>query len=128
MEYMLLIHSELNRNAEALPAAARAPMLEAYRAYTEAILQSGVCKSSNRLRPGGTATSVRVREGKTEVHNGPYIETREELAWRSGEILAAVAAGDLAVNIGARFPLSRAAEAHTALSGRPTTGKVLLLP
>lgn len=57
-----------------------------------------------------------------------YIETHEELAWRSGEILAAVAAGDLAVNIGARFPLSQAADAHTALSGRATTGKVLLLP
>lgn len=57
-----------------------------------------------------------------------YVVTREELVWRSGEILAAVAAGDLAVNIGARFPLSRAAEAHAALSGRATTGKVLLLP
>ncbi len=57
-----------------------------------------------------------------------YVETREDLAWRSSEILAAVAAGDLAVNIGARFPLSQAADAHTALSGRATTGKVLLLP
>ena len=57
-----------------------------------------------------------------------YVETRDDLAWRSGEILAAVGAGDLAVNIGARFPLSQAADAHTALSGRATTGKVLLLP
>ena len=57
-----------------------------------------------------------------------YIETRQELLWRSGEILAAVAAGELAVNVGARFPLSEAAAAHTALTGRATTGKVLLLP
>ena len=56
------------------------------------------------------------------------IETREELLWRSGEILSAVAAGELVVNVGARFPLSEAAAAHTALTGRATTGKVLLLP
>jgi len=57
-----------------------------------------------------------------------YIESREELEWRSREILGAVADGDLKINIGARFPLSQAADAHTALTGRATTGKVLLVP
>lgn len=57
-----------------------------------------------------------------------YIATREELEWRSGEILAAVADGSLKINIGARYPLGQAAEAHTALAGRQTTGKVVLLP
>ena len=57
-----------------------------------------------------------------------YIETREELEWRSGEILGAVADGNLKINIGARFPLAQAADAHTALTGRATTGKVLLIP
>ena len=57
-----------------------------------------------------------------------YIETREELDWRSGEILGAVAEGRLRISVGARFPLARAAEAHTALTGRATTGKVLLIP
>ena len=57
-----------------------------------------------------------------------YIETREELEWRSGEILGAVADGGLKVTIGARFPLAQAAAAHTALTGRATTGKVLLIP
>ena len=57
-----------------------------------------------------------------------YIGTREELEWRSGEILGAVADGDLKINIGARFPLAQAADAHTALTGRATTGKVLLIP
>jgi NADPH2:quinone reductase len=57
-----------------------------------------------------------------------HIEAREELEWRSGEILGAVADGNLKISIGARFPLSRAAEAHTALAGRATTGKVLLIP
>jgi NADPH:quinone reductase len=57
-----------------------------------------------------------------------YIETREELEWRSGEILGAVADGSLKIHIGARYPLERAADAHTALAGRATTGKVLLIP
>jgi NADPH2:quinone reductase len=57
-----------------------------------------------------------------------HIESREELEWRSGEILGAVADGSLKIRIGARFPLERAADAHTALAGRATTGKVLLIP
>ena len=59
---------------------------------------------------------------------GAYIETREELEWRAGEILGAVADGSLKINIGARFPLAQAGDAHTALAGRGTTGKVLLIP
>jgi NADPH2:quinone reductase len=61
----------------------------------------------------------------TLVH---HIATREELEWRSGEILGAVADGSLKINIGARFALHEAADAHTALAGRATTGKVLLIP
>jgi NADPH2:quinone reductase len=57
-----------------------------------------------------------------------HIVTREELEWRAGEILAAVADGSLKINIGARFRLAEAADAHTALAGRATTGKVLLIP
>ena len=59
---------------------------------------------------------------------GHYIATRAELLLRSGELFAAVAAGSLDVRIGATFPLADAAEAHRALEGRATTGKVLLLP
>jgi len=57
-----------------------------------------------------------------------YIEGREELEWRSGEILGAVADGSLKINVGGRYPLAQAGEAHTALAGRATTGKVLLIP
>lgn len=59
---------------------------------------------------------------------GHYTLTREELEWRSGEVLEAAASGGLDVRIGATFPLADAAEAHRALEGRSTTGKVLLLP
>jgi len=57
-----------------------------------------------------------------------YTADRAELEQRSGAVLGAIAAGRLHVRIGARFALADAAEAHRALEGRRTTGKVLLLP
>ena len=57
-----------------------------------------------------------------------YIADRPSLERRAGEVLAAVVAGRLDVRIGATFPLAQAKDAHRALEGRKTTGKVLLLP
>jgi len=57
-----------------------------------------------------------------------YTADRAELEERAGAVLGAIAANDLEVRIGAKFPLERAGEAHDALEGRHTTGKVLLLP
>ncbi len=57
-----------------------------------------------------------------------YLKDRAELEQRAGDVLEAVADGRLAVRIGARFPLGDAAEAHRALEGRRTTGKVILEP
>jgi NADPH2:quinone reductase len=57
---------------------------------------------------------------------GHYVATREELLWRAGELFAWIAAGELSVRVSAEFPLAAAAEAHRALEGRRTTGKVLL--
>jgi len=57
-----------------------------------------------------------------------YTQDRAELELRAGAVLGAIAAGRLSVRIGAEFPLARAADAHRALEGRATTGKVLLRP
>ncbi len=57
-----------------------------------------------------------------------YTATRAELEERAGHVLGAVADGTLQLRIGARFPLAQAAEAHRALEGRTTSGKVLLIP
>lgn len=57
-----------------------------------------------------------------------YVATRDELLWRAGELLGWVQRGELSVRIGAEFPLDRAADAHRALNGRETTGKVILTP
>ncbi len=56
-----------------------------------------------------------------------YVATRDELLWRARELFAWIAAGELHVRIGAEFPLAEVADAHRALEGRRTTGKVVLL-
>ena len=57
-----------------------------------------------------------------------YVPTRAELLQRAEELLGWVADGSLAVRIGLERPLAAAAEAHTELEARRTTGKVLLIP
>jgi NADPH2:quinone reductase len=57
-----------------------------------------------------------------------YIPDRLSLEKRSTDVLNGVALGELRVRIGQTCPLEQAAEAHRALEGRKTTGKVLLLP
>jgi NADPH:quinone reductase len=59
---------------------------------------------------------------------GHYIHTAEEFAWRAGGVLNWVRDGSLKLNIDREVPLVHAAEAHRALEGRRTTGKVLLTP
>ena len=55
-----------------------------------------------------------------------YTATPAELRSRADDLFAWVAAGQLSARIGAEFPLERAVDAHRALEGRRTTGKVLL--
>ncbi len=59
---------------------------------------------------------------------GHYLLNRDELLWRAGELFDLMAAGKLDVRIGATYALGDAAAAQTALAGRATTGKVLLIP
>jgi NADPH:quinone reductase len=55
-----------------------------------------------------------------------YVATRDELMGRAGELFDWIGRNELRVHIGAEFPLEQAADAHRALEGRKTTGKVLL--
>ena len=57
-----------------------------------------------------------------------YVATPDELRSRASDLFAWVERGDLDVRIGATYPLSEAAAAHSALESRQTTGKVLLIP
>jgi len=97
------------------------------------------------LRPRGTMVSYGNASGPVDpvaplelMANGSlfltrptlahYAATREEVDRRSGDLFGWIAAGRLDVRIGATWPLRDAADAHRALEGRDTTGKVLLVP
>jgi len=54
--------------------------------------------------------------------------TREELLWRAGDVLGWVSSGELKIRVDRAYPLAEAAEAHRALEGRHTSGKLLLIP
>ena len=57
-----------------------------------------------------------------------HIGSREELVQRAGEVLGWIKDGKVKLRIEHQFPLAQAAEAHRALEGRKTTGKILLIP
>lgn len=78
MKYMLMIY---NNEADFLNGDARqiGETIAAYNAYTEALRQAGVLAASDRLKPVSTATIVRIADGKTNVLNGPYADTKEQL-------------------------------------------------
>jgi hypothetical protein len=100
MEYTLLIYSDLAEFRK-LPASQTGEMVAAYGAYTEALQKAGVLRASTRLRPVDTATTVRLKTGKTEVLNGPYAETREQLG---GFYMIDVPDLDTALSWAARCP------------------------
>lgn len=100
MEYMLLIHADPTAFAALTPAENDAAMT-AYAAYSEALVKAGLMRGGARLRPGDMSTTVRVRGGKTEVLDGPFIETREQLG---GYFLIDVPDLDAALSWAARCP------------------------
>ena len=102
MQYLVMIYASEADEAKMTPADT-GKIMQAYGAYTEALIKSGVMQGSNRLRPSSEATSVRVKGGKTEVLNGPYAETREQLG---GYYLIDVPDLDAALSWAARCPSS----------------------
>ncbi|MDR6817785.1 hypothetical protein J2X76_002961 [Neorhizobium sp. 2083] len=76
MKYMLMIYrDEALFAADAKSGAHSAP----YIAYAEALKKSGALVGGDRLQVSGTASTVRTADGRTEVLDGPYADTREQL-------------------------------------------------
>ena len=100
MQYLLLIYG----NEAAMASASeddRGQMIAAYGAYTEAMMKAGVMVGANRLRPSSAATTVRSPNGKTQVLDGPYAETKEQLG---GYYLIEAADLDAALSWAERCP------------------------
>ncbi|OBH66077.1 NADPH:quinone reductase [Mycobacterium colombiense] len=57
-----------------------------------------------------------------------FVRTGQEFSWRAEELFAAIAGGDITVEVGGRYPLAEATRAHQDLQGRKTAGSIVLLP
>ena len=78
MRYMLLIYSE-EVPQEQITEQQWAEAMTAYNAFTTEVRSKGVMLGSDALHPTTMATTVRVRDGKTLVSDGPFAETKEAL-------------------------------------------------
>jgi hypothetical protein len=76
MDYMILIYQD--SPMASMPA--DAPVTAPWVAYTQALIAAGVMVGGSRLAPPSTATMVQVRDGKRLVQDGPYADTKEQLA------------------------------------------------
>ena len=111
MQYLLLIYTNENAMLNA-PKEAASQVVGAYQAYTEAMKKAGAWLASNRLRPTSEATTVRTRDGKKSVLNGPFAETKEQLA---GYFLLQVRDMEAALDWAKRHPTA----AYGAVEVRP---------
>jgi hypothetical protein len=84
----------------------------AYRAYTQALRDSGAMTGGHGLQPPLTATTVRLRGGARSVQDGPYAEAKEQLG---GYYIIDVPDLDTALEWAARCP----AAAEGAVEVRP---------
>jgi hypothetical protein len=83
-----------------------------YVEFTKSIVQAGQFKAADRLRPVSTASTVRVRNGKVLVTDGPFAETREQLG---GYYLIEGKNLDEALAVAARIPSAK----HGSIEVRP---------
>lgn len=100
MQYMLMLYHE-EAGWSKLSQAEQQQAVNTFTAYSEALKAAGALVSSNRLRQSTTATTVRVANGKPQVLNGPYLESKEQMG---GYYLIDVPDLDAALAWAARCP------------------------
>ena len=103
MRYMLMIY-DAEIDWAALSQQDQGKMFAEYGAFTEGIKKSGHYLSGAPLQPTPTATTVRVRDGRTVTTDGPFAETREQLG---GFYLVEAKDLDEAIAMAARIPSAR---------------------
>jgi hypothetical protein len=103
MEFILLIyHNE--EEATQRPEAEKHRIFQEFAAFTQDITKNGKRKAGGPLEFTKTAATVRVRDGKTMVTDGPFAETKEQLG---GYVLVEAKDIDEANSIAARIPSSK---------------------
>jgi hypothetical protein len=103
MEYLLLIYNN-ETEMDKMGQARLGDVYQEFMAFTEGIRKSGNHRAGHELQPVSTATTVRVRDGKRAVTDGPFAETREQLG---GFYLIEAKDLDDALAIAERIPSAR---------------------
>ncbi len=103
MKYVCLIYQD-EAQLEKMPKEEMGDLNAEYKMFHDSIQKSGHLVSSHGLSPTRTATTVRVRDGKTLTTDGPFVETKEQL----GSIYV-IEARDLndAIQVAAKIPSAR---------------------
>src|SRR5213075_1516865 len=100
MQYILMLYVN-EAGFSKLTKAEQDQGVAAYTAYTEALTKAGVLKGMNRLQPSLAATTVRVANGKPQVLDGPYADSKEQVG---GYFMIDVPDLDAALSWAARCP------------------------
>jgi hypothetical protein len=103
MQYLLLIY-DAEKQFETMSKDELGAFMTAYSALSKDLTQSGVLVGGNRLHPVDRATTVRIRDGKQQITDGPFAETREQLG---GYYLINANNLDEATKIAARVPSAK---------------------
>ena len=114
MQYIMLIY-ETSADFEARSNEKKEMFWGAWRAYHKAMVDAGVYVTGNPLQPGATGTTVRLKNSKRHVQDGPYADTKEQLG---GYIILELPSLDAALDWAARCP----AATTGAVEVRPILG------
>jgi hypothetical protein len=112
MQYMLAFTETANDFAARTDPHRAGPYWGAWTAYIGALSAAGVVVSGNGLQPPHTATTVRIRDGKREVQDGPFADAKEQLA---GYFIIEVPDLDAALDWAAQAPSA----AYASVEVRP---------
>jgi hypothetical protein len=102
MQYMLLIYADPSTPPRS--EAEHDALFEAYQAFTKDLRSSGAYVAGDPLAPTTSATTVRVRDGKLAVTDGPFAETKE---WLGGFLIIEASSLDDALEIATKCPGTR---------------------
>ena len=105
MQYLLMIYGDEAAMHGITPEEGK-KLGEAYARFTQDIVQSGHLKGGDQLKPSNTATTIRRGNGKSLMTDGPFAETREQLA---GYYIVETGDLDEAIAIADRIPFTNGA-------------------
>ena len=100
MRYMLLIYAS-EADFAAMTQEEREALMQGHAAFAQEVLSRGILTGGAPLQPTHTATTVRVRKGKRMITDGPFAETKEQLA---GTYILDCKDLDEAIELAARIP------------------------